>query len=204
MKALANKIYIIFGLSGPIFYFLLLIFLGLMWNGYDPISTGMSELGAVDSPFRDVMNYLGFSLLGLSIVLFSIGFAHYFGKELQIRIAQTLLFFGGFTMFLVGFFPCDSNCIDVTQIGKIHSLLSTISAILIPLGLISSAYPISKKWNRTWGYTSFYLGILSLASGPIMFLDYSEAYVGLIQRLGIGLSLLWIVSVSWKIIGIRA
>ncbi|MFX1425346.1 MAG: hypothetical protein ACFFBE_02760 [Promethearchaeota archaeon] len=68
------KFIMLSGLIGPILFFAVLTTLGIMWEGYDPISTGMSEIGAVDSPFKVMMNYLGFSLLGIFIIIFSIGF----------------------------------------------------------------------------------------------------------------------------------
>ncbi|MFX0026371.1 MAG: hypothetical protein ACFE8M_08135 [Candidatus Hermodarchaeota archaeon] len=55
-------------------FFTLLTILGLLWNGYNPISTRMSEIGAIDSPFQNIMNYLELSLLRIPIVIFSIGF----------------------------------------------------------------------------------------------------------------------------------
>lgn len=67
MKEKIINLLIISGIIGPIFFFTLLTILGLIWNGYNPISTGMSEIGAIDSPFKNLMNYLGFSLLGISL-----------------------------------------------------------------------------------------------------------------------------------------
>lgn len=196
MKEKIFRLFIIAGIICPIFYFLLLTILGLMWTGYDPISTGMSEIGAVDSPFKDIMNYLGFSLLGISIILFSFGFKSFFKKNLHMDIAFILLLIGGIFMFLVGFFPCDPQCIDVSQTGRLHSFTSTVPAILIPLAAMLSAYPISIKWGKKWGYASFFIGVLSMASGPIMFIEIFSNYTGLIQRLGIGLSLSWIFIIS--------
>ena len=198
---ISNKTQRLLALSGiidPIFFFTLLTILGLMWIGYNPITTGMSEIGAVDSPFKDVMNYLGFSLLGIFIVIFSIGFKTYFKNNLQLTIVLILLLIGGIFMFSVGFFPCDPQCIDVTLTGELHSITSTIPAILIPLAAMLSAYPISKTWAKKWGYFSFFLGFLSLATGPIMFIESLFNYTGLIQRLGIGFSLLWIFIISLK------
>ncbi|MFX0076716.1 MAG: DUF998 domain-containing protein [Candidatus Hermodarchaeota archaeon] len=194
-----QKVFILSGMVGPVFFFALLTILGLMWNGYNPISTGMSEIGAIDSPFKDLMNYLGFSLLGIAIVLFTVSFKVYFKNNFQMTIASIFILIGGIFMFLVGFLPCDAQCIDVTLTGELHSLTSLISAILIPIGIMISAYPISKKWEKTWGYSSFCLGILSLMSGPIMFIEALSNYTGLFQRLGIGLSLLWIFLTSLKI-----
>ncbi|MFW9821157.1 MAG: DUF998 domain-containing protein [Candidatus Thorarchaeota archaeon] len=194
-----HKSFILSGIIGPILFFTLLTILGLMWNSYNPISTGMSEIGAVDSPFKNIMNYFGFSLLGFFIGIFSIGFKIYFKKNLQLTIAFILLIIGGIFMFLVGFFPCDPQCIDVSITGKIHSLTSTIPAILIPAAAMLSAYPISRFWGNKWGYMSLFLGVLSLASGPIMFIEVLTSYSGLIQRLGFALSLLWIFIISLKI-----
>lgn len=195
----AQKLLILSGVFGPIFFFITLTILGLLWNGYNPITTGMSEIGAVDSPFKDIMNYLGFSLLGFTIIVFAIGFKIYFNVDLQPKIGYIFVLVGGIFMFSVGFLPCDSQCIDVTLTGELHSLTSMFSAILIPLGIMISAYPISKKWGKIWGYSSFCFGILSLTSGPIMFIEVLNTFTGLIQRLGIGLSLLWIFLTSLKI-----
>jgi len=187
------------GIIGSIFFFTLLTILGLMWIGYNPITTGMSEIGAVNSPFKDIMNYLGFSLLGIFIAIFGIGFKAYFKNNLQLIIIFILLVIGGIFMFSVGFFPCDPQCIDVTLTGELHSITSTIPAILIPLAAMLSAYPISKIWGNRWGYASFSLGVFSMASGPIMLLESLYNFTGLIQRLGIGFSLLWIFIISLKI-----
>jgi hypothetical membrane protein len=190
---------ILAGIVGPVLFFSVLTVLGLMWEGYNPVTTGMSEIGAVDSPYKDVMNFLGFSLLGVAIVSFSIGFNKYFGGNLQLNIACILILLGGIFMVLVGFFPCDPQCVDVTLIGKLHSATSTVPAILIPLASMISAYPISKKWGNKWGYISFCLGILSLASGPVMLLELFDQYTGLVQRMGLGFSLLWIFLISTRI-----
>jgi len=199
MKEKTQNLLILTGIIGPIFYFVLLTILGIIWNGYNPISTGMSEIGAIDSPFKNIINYFGFSLLGLTIISFSFGFKSYFKNNFQLKIAFILLLLGGIFMFIVGFFPCDSMCIDVSLTGKLHSITSTIPALLIPLAAMFSAYPITKRWGKKWGYISFYLGILSMASGPIMFIESLDLFSGLIQRLGIGFSLLWIMLISFKI-----
>jgi hypothetical protein len=194
-----QRLLILSGTIGPVFFFTILTILGLMWSDYNPVITGMSEIGAIDSPFKDLMNYLGFSLLGIFIIIFSIGFKVYFKKNLQMTIVSILLLIGGIFMFTVGFFPCDPQCIDVSLIGELHSITSIIPAIIIPAAAMFSAYPISKIWGKNWGYLSFFLGILSLVSGPIMFLESLNNFAGLIQRLGIGFSLLWIFIISLKI-----
>jgi hypothetical protein len=56
------------GVVGPVGYLVLVTVLGMLWDGYDPIRDTQSELGAVDSPYRLVMNLAGFMGLGVSIL----------------------------------------------------------------------------------------------------------------------------------------
>jgi len=56
MAKRTQKLLIVPGIISPILFFTILTILGLIWSGYNPVSTGMSEVGAVDSPFKDIMN----------------------------------------------------------------------------------------------------------------------------------------------------
>ncbi|MCA9388935.1 DUF998 domain-containing protein [Candidatus Berkelbacteria bacterium] len=188
------------GLFGPVFFFSLLGFLGTMWPGYSPIATGMSELGAVNSPVKTIMNFLGFSTLGITITVFAVGLYNYLRSDWQLKLASLFVLIAGLGMIVVGFLPCDPNCIDTTIIGHSHSLVSMIPAIIMPIGAMVSAHSLAKRWGNAWGRLFFALGFLSLLSGPIMFLDSTISYTGLIQRLGIGGSLLWMMIVSTKIL----
>ena len=189
-----RKSLIIFCIIGPIYYFLLLWILGVLWEGYDPIFQSMSEIGAVDSPYRHYMNFFGFSFIGVCILSFAILYKFEFNHSISQQISFYSLIIAGIFMVAVGFLPCDAGCIDVTTIGKLHSITSTIPAIFLPLAAIFSGQvtTFQPNWGKKWGYISFYLGLLSMASGPIMFISAIENYLGLIQRLGIGISLLWI------------
>jgi hypothetical protein len=59
------------GVVDPVGYLVLVTVLGMLWDGYDPIRDTQSELGAVDSPYRLVMNLAGFMGLGVSILAFA-------------------------------------------------------------------------------------------------------------------------------------
>lgn len=184
------------GIVGPVFYFLLLIILGLMWDGYDPILQSMSEIGSVVSPYKDMMNYLGFSLLGVSISLFGVGLLRELGRGAIQYLTLSSILIAGIFMFAVGFFPCDAGCVDVTKTGELHSLTSTVPSIALPLAAMLIASVVAKKWGKGWGHISFWLGASSMAFGPIMFISAVAPYLGLAQRVGIGLSLLWMILMS--------
>lgn len=198
MNSKSNKIFFIAGIIGPVIYFFILTILGYLWNGYDPTFQSMSEIGSVVSPYKDFMNYFGFSMLGIFIAFFSVGLLREFGKGMLQYSVFLLVFTAGIFMFIVGFFPCDAGCIDITQTSKIHSFVSTVPAIALPLAAMLMATVFTKRWGRRWGYISFWLGVFSMSSGPIMFIPFATPYLGIVQRFGIGLSLLWIFVISSK------
>lgn len=121
------------GLVGPLAYMTLVAALGLMVDGYNPVRDSMSELGAVDAPYRQVMNIGGFMGVGAAMLGFAAGY------HLQLRpsrpkpaVTVLLAVAGGF-MITVGFFPCDPGCVDVTATGRLHSLTSTPKRSRCPL-----------------------------------------------------------------------
>ncbi|MBI5449325.1 DUF998 domain-containing protein [Candidatus Gottesmanbacteria bacterium] len=202
MKQQYQKLLISSGIIGPIFYVVLMEILGSLWPGYNPIKRHMSELGGVESPFKNIMNVFGFMALGLFILLFSIGFRMQFKKSLVRALVFGNLIIAGSFMIIVGFFPCDAKCIDVTTIGKLHSLTSIPQSIVLPLAAIFSAslFATEKIFGKRWSITSFILGLLSMVAGPLMAVSSLHPFVGIIQRFGIGFSLLWMVVISFKLL----
>ena len=198
MISKSNKLFFLAGIIGPVFYFLLLTILGLLWNGYNPILQSMSEIGSVVSPYKEMMNYFGFSMLGIFMTLFGVGVLREFGKGILQYLAFSLILAAGIFMFAVGFFPCDAGCIDVTSTGRWHSTTSTVPSIALPLSAMIIAAVLAGRWGKRWGHISFWLGVFSMASGPTMFIPVIAPYLGFVQRMGIGLSLLWMVLISAK------
>lgn len=199
----SNSILFVVGVVGPLWYILLLTILGSMWDGYDPVLQSMSEIGSVTSPYKDIMNYAGFSWLGTSMLLFGAGLWRTLGRGGLQYITCLLVWIAGIFMLAVGFFPCDAGCVDVTRTGTIHSITSTVPSIALPLAAMMMATIVTKMWGVKWGYISFWLGVLSMVSGPVMFVPQSAPYLGMIQRVGIGLSLLWMVLISMKSLGVE-
>lgn len=65
--------------------------------------------------------------------------------------------------------------------------------------VIKGEYSVpNTKWDKKWAVVSFMLGFSSLVTGPLMQIPSLNIFIGLIQRLGMGLSLLWVLIVSVK------
>jgi Protein of unknown function (DUF998) len=189
------------GMIGPVLYILLVTALGLLWEGYDPVRDTQSELGAVDSPYRGLMNIAGFMGLSVSILAFSAAYFLLLRKGFVTTLAAGLLAIAGVGMVVVGFFPCDAGCVDVTRTGRLHSVFSIPGAVGLPLAAMVSAAVFRRdgRFGAAWQVLSFWLGLVSLGSGPIIAAELVQGTNGLLQRAAMWPSLVWMVAMSTKL-----
>jgi hypothetical protein len=209
----AERVLAAIAVVGPPAYIVLTTVLGLLWEGYDPIRDTQSELGAVDSPYRTLMNFAGFVPLGVSILAFAGAYAldvrrgldesrglglH---RGLDELLAVGLLLVAGVGMVVVAFFPCDPGCMDVTRSGRLHGTFSAPGAIGLPTAAMFSAsvFRGDGRFGVRWQFASFWIGALALASGPIVAAGLVEGALGLVQRAGMWTPLLWMSALSARL-----
>lgn len=172
------------------FFFLLLTLLGALWTGYNPIHQHMSEVGAVNSPYKMIMNLFGFILAGISVTL--VGIIAHQGNSAKTKtgiIVAWLTIISGIAFILVGIFPCDAYCIDVTLSGRLHTIFSMIPALLLPTAAILSYWLLGEK---RIALLAMAFGALSFLSGTLMSLPAFETLLGLFQRLGMFFVMAWV------------
>jgi len=196
-----GRAFAVVGVVGPLFYIAPVVVLGLLWDGYDPIRQTQSELGAVDSPYGDLMNVAGFMGLGFTILAFAVAYCLLLKGGWAQKLATFLLVVGGLGMVVVGFFPCDAGCVDVTRTSELHSIFSMPGAIGLPTAamLSSLAFRTDGRFSAAWQVVSFWLGLLTLASGPIIAAELIGGVDGALQRAAMWAPLLWMAAVSWKL-----
>lgn len=200
-RARVGRAAALMAILGPCCYILLTIGLGLAWSSYDPVRDTQSELGAVDSPFRWVMNTAGFMGLGVCIVAFAVAYGCLLRGGWLRRAAVGLLTLAGTGMIIVGLFPCDSGCADVTTTGRLHGLFSAPGAIGLPGAAVVSTAVLRRdgRWNTRWQVASFTIGALSLASGPLIAAEVLPQASGLLQRAGMWSALAWMVAMALRL-----
>jgi hypothetical membrane protein len=191
------------GTIGPALYAFVTGILGLLWAEYNPISIGMSELGAVGAPHAIFMNTFGFQLLGVLMVAFGFGLHRSLSTGWFSRIGSALIVIGGIDMIAVGFFPMDPAGLpnSLTNIG--HDITATIASNAITFGMIviSLSFRKDNRWRRYWLFTLI-SAIASIALAPFPMIPIYNPYAGLIQRIAMGFALLWIEVVSIKLLGL--
>jgi len=188
------------GFVGPIIFFLTVYFLfAFLYPGFDPVNQTISELGAADSPTKTLTNVLGFSLLGILIMIFSFGV--YRSKEINKlgKLSVIFFFLSGLLMYLVGVFPGDAGE-SVTIRGKLHEIIANYQFPILAIGLI--IFALSVSINPRLKFLTpiiLVLGVITLILAYYLFLVIPPPpNLGILQRVAIGIpySLLAIIAFS--------
>jgi hypothetical membrane protein len=98
MKKNIQNLFAIFGIIGPILITILMIILGFFQQDYNHIQDYISELGAIGAPNAIIMNYFGFTFLGLSIILFALSYY----TKLNLEIKHIIPFIGFILILISG------------------------------------------------------------------------------------------------------
>ena len=198
-----DAIIVVCGIIGPVSYAFVTAILGLLWPKYNPISTGMSELGAVGAPYAFFMNVFGFQLLGVLMAVFGFGLIRYLRNGWVSKIGVALIVIGGIDMIAVGFSPMNPAGIpsSLTNIG--HDISATIASNAVTIGMIvlSLSFRKDSRWRRYWRFT-LVSAFASIALSPFPMIPIYNPYAGLIQRMAMGFALLWIEVISIKLLGL--
>ncbi len=172
------------------FFFLLLTVLGALWPGYNAVRQHMSEVGAVNSPYKEIMNLFGFILVGALVTLVGVIALQQTSTRLKTGlIVAWLTIISGVAFILVGIFPCDPKCIDVTLSGRLHTIFSMVPAMLLPTAAILSYWLLD---NKRIALLAVAFGVLSFLGGTLMSLPAIETLLGLFQRLGMFFAMAWV------------
>jgi len=161
----------------------------------------MSELGAVDAPHSILMNVFGFQLLGVFMIAYGFGLYQGISKGWDSKIGVIFIVIAGASMVAVGFFPCDPGCVNVSPTGFGHVITSMIPAIAMPFGIFFVMFRLRKdsQWQGYWLF-SLAITIIAIILSPLAMVPYFGPWVGVLQRIGIGVPLFWMEVMSIKLL----
>jgi hypothetical protein len=99
----------------------------------------------------------------------------------------------GIGFIAIGLFPCDPGCITVSITGLMHELAALVTWISMMLALVFIFQSMKSDWRWThYGrYTLITAILMLIISGPLLLFRIS-GWVGMIQRVFMGIRLLWI------------
>jgi hypothetical membrane protein len=190
-----QRLFSSFGLIGPVSFTSVLVAVSLANPGYSHVTQYISELGQPGASLSWAMNILGFGLLGLLTLGFSWALYKGFGRNLGLRSGSSLLGLSGVFLIMVGIFPRSPGSL----IGLVHGGVSITSALVAVLGLLLISWGLFRlgRFKRMGAYTLI-TALASLLIWIIFFFNPVDGMTGALQRLSMGLTLLWM-----GVLGIR-
>jgi hypothetical membrane protein len=188
------------GILSPIVYFITVALGGFLDPSYSQIGKTVSELVQRGAPNRDLLNSM-LIVYNVLIIPFAVGL--YFGlkKGLTRSIVMVALVLTAiFSTAVTAFFPLDAGGQSITFTGMMHLI---VVGLVVPctfafeLGFWNSARK-DERWGKL-GLISVALFIVTLISGIATVAFVNSDYRGLVERITIGSTLLWIEVVAAKL-----
>jgi uncharacterized protein DUF998 len=188
------------GVIGPILYAIIMTAVGFLWTGYNPLTQTASEIGATNAPTIE-LQALNFAILGILTIIFAIGL-----PILNRRFRSTSILVGieGLGTLLVAGLPCDPGCSfrSTSVVQTAHSLDALISFVVFAIAPLF--FWRSSKIVPSWTRVSIWSLRVAILSIPLLIVYLATTvlslfpYVGLLQRLFLGVLLAWMTVIAYK------
>jgi hypothetical protein len=197
MKENRLRTLFICGILSSSLYIVLNIVTVMLYDGYDWISQTVSELSAIDTPTRSL--WLVFVMFyELLILAFAYGVRQSAGKNKKQRIAGTILLIYA----IIGFFwpPMHQRTVIANGGGSftdtMHLAFAFVTVPLMLSSMLVGAFAFGKKF-RIYTLLSvvvlLFFGILTGIDGPKISENRPTPYIGIWERINIGVFMIWIV-----------
>lgn len=189
------------GIIGPALYTIVMIVIGFIRSGYNPITQHMSELGEVGGPNAPIMNIAGFITSGLLMIAFALGLHRGISEGKGSKIGPASVALAGTGAVLIGIFPFDPTALFPSLTGIMH----IVSVIILSAGLVIAPFAISRriKHDPQWGSYRLYClatGLVTVFVGAVFFSMVLKDWSGLLQRVSLEVPLLWIEVMAIKLL----
>jgi uncharacterized protein DUF998 len=181
------------GIAAPLLYAAMLIYVPTRWAAYSSASQTVSELSAIGAPTRALWVPLGL-LYTVLLVAFGLGiWMSAFGKR-PLRVVGGLLATCG----VLGLFwpPMHLRGAEVTLTDTLHIVWTAVSILLTLIAMGFAAAALGKRF-RLYSIATMVLlvafGAVAGVAGPRIQANLPTPWVGVWQRLNIGVWMLWLI-----------
>jgi hypothetical protein len=199
------------GALSSLLYAAMLTFVPLAWSGYSSASQTVNELSAIGAPSRMLWVSLGFVWM-LLYAAFGWGVWESAGQNRALRIAGLLMFAAA----IIGIFWPPMHVRDVLAAGggsltdTMHIVWAAINGLITLLAMAFGAAAFGRRFRLYSIATMVVLiaaGVVTSMDAPQMQANLSTPWMGVWERINIGVWLLWVAVLSvmlWRSIRIRS
>ena len=181
------------GVASSVLYAGLNVFVPMLWPEYSSVNQTVSELSAIDAPTRNVWFPLGL-LYAVLVIAFGLGVnVSAAGSNLIRWLGILLIAYGTLCLYWP---PMHLRGTITTVTDTLHLVWAGLSVLLMVSSIILSAV-IFKGWFRGYAIVTVLVlavfGILTSVQAPAVPLNQPTPFMGVWERINIGVYLLWII-----------
>ncbi len=190
-----RKVLLICGILSSLLYVAMNVFIPMQWEGYSSASQTVSELSAIGAPTRPLWVLLGivYSLLAIA---FGWGVWTSACRNRSLRVAGGLTVIYGVISLAWPFAPMHLRGAELTLTDTMHIVLAMVTVLLMLLAIGFAAAAFGKRFRLYSIATMVILiafGALTGLDGPRIAANLPTPWVGVWERVNIGVFLLWVV-----------
>lgn len=190
------------GVLAPVLFAMAVVVSAELRPDYSHYSQFMSELGETGGRSATVMNFAGFFSTGLLVFLASVALFSSFGATWVGALGAACFSAAGLGMFASGIFSCDLSCTPdtPTRAQQLHDIAGAITfpaLVSAPL-ILGLRFRKLDEWRSMFPYSvlTTILGLFAVIA--LVWSVPERSGTGVFQRLVLGLSLVWLAIVSWR------
>jgi hypothetical protein len=192
---MVRKVLLICGIVSSLLYVAMNIVGAMQFEGYDSTSQAVSELFAIGAPSRPVWVLLGI-VYQVLVIAFGWGVWASAGRNRTLRVVGGLLLAYGVVGLAAPFFPMHMRGAGVTLTDTMHKILTMVTVLLM-LTAIGFGAAALRKWFRFYSIATIVIllvfGALTGLDAPRIEANLPTPWVGVTERIDIGVFLLWVV-----------
>jgi hypothetical protein len=193
---MARKVLLVYGILSSLLYVAMNIIAPMLYEGYNSASQTVSELSAIGAPTRAFWLLLGIPY-ALLATAFGCGVWVSAGRNRPLRVVGGLMVAHG----VIGLFcpPMHMRGAEFTLTDTMHIVFGMVTVLLMLLAIGFGAAAFGKRF-RLYSIATIALlvvsGALTGLEAPRIAANLPTPWVGVWERINIGIFLLWVVALA--------
>jgi len=204
-----QKILLVCGLVSSVLYVAMNVIVAMQWDGYSSTSQTVSELSAIGAPTRSLWVLLAAFYTAL-VTAFGWGVWHSAGRRRALRAVGGLIVAYGALGLVWPFAPMHLRealaAGGSTWSDTMHILLGMVTVVLMLFAVGFGAVSLGKRF-RLYSVVSLVIllvfGALTFLEAPGVAANLPTPWIGVWERINIGVFLLWVVVLGTALLGVR-
>jgi hypothetical protein len=206
---MGRKVLLVCGIVSSLLYVAMNVFVPMRWESYSSAAQTVSELSAIGAPTRTLW-VLPAAFYTLLVTAFGCGVWKSAGRSRALRIVGGLIVAYGALGIIWPFAPMHLREVlaagGSTRSYTLHLVLGGVTVVLMLLAIAFGASAFGRRF-RLYSIASL---VILVAFGALTFLDAPRVaanqhtpWIGVWERIDIGVFLLWVVVLAIALLGVR-